>query len=141
MAKLYHPYETFGSTDCYTGRFLAHNHAKPAIGAFIGADLVTGAKAFKAPTVAQAAMLARTNRTYVFHALQRLALREDIEAGFFPLVPPNHVDVQAANGCETSKTFVSDADLTRVIRAVGVNRVLEAAIAVDADNFVLDPAE
>jgi hypothetical protein len=117
-----------------SGRFLAHNHAGPIARAFLAADLISGVKYFTAPTLLQAAALARVNRTYVQAALKRQAERAEIEAGRIPLIlPPSESVVPKMNGTTlTATSGIDDAELVQLVRCVGINRVLEAAIQAEA---------
>lgn len=109
-----------------TGRFLAHTHTPLVARAFLAADLISGASRLVAPTIGQAASLARVNRTYAFWAAHRSHLREVIAAGELPLVPPTTRPVQLP------VPMVDDAEILAFVRRVGTTRILDAAVAVEA---------
>jgi hypothetical protein len=115
-----------------TGRYLAHNQESRVVRAFLAADLHSGAKQLVKPTMVQSAFLAGVNRAYAHWAAKRLAKRAEIEAGLIPLVPPS---VLKANGTMLPASitgFVTDSDVFDFVRSVGINRVLDAAVAVEA---------
>jgi hypothetical protein len=116
-----------------SGRYLAHNRESLVVRAFMAADLVTGRRRLERPTRLQAAALARVNPTYVTWAQKRMAERWLIEAGFVPLVPASIVPKLNVNTLPVPITGrMPDSDLVDFVRSVGVNRVLEAAVAVEA---------
>jgi hypothetical protein len=117
-----------------SGRFLAHNHAGPIPRAFLAAELISGAKYLTAPTLIQAAALARVNRTYVQWALKHQAERAEIEAGRIPLIPPQgQFVVPKTNGTTLpAMPEIDDAGLVQLVRSVGVDRMFEAVVAADA---------
>jgi hypothetical protein len=115
-----------------TGRFLALNRESRVVRAFYAAELHSGAKQLVKPTMVQSAFLAGVNRAYVHWAVKRQAERGEILAGLIPLVPPS---VSKANGTMLPASitgYVPDSDVVDFVRSVGVNRVLEAAVAVEA---------
>ena len=115
-----------------SGNFLAHNHFDRIGRAFIAADLYLGATQLIKPTVTQTALLAGVNRNYAHCAIKRQAERAEIEAGRIPLVP---APFPKANGSTLPASITGqmpDSDLIDFVRSVGVNRVLEAAVAVEA---------
>ena len=113
-----------------SGSFLARNRHDAVAHAFFACDLFTGAKRLTKPTMLQAAYLARVNVTYAWWAFKRQAERAAIEAGLVPLVPSQLVK---ANGSTLpTVTIIDNAEIVNFVRAVGVNRVLEAAVAVEA---------
>jgi hypothetical protein len=88
-------------------------------------------------------MLARVNFTYVHYAVKRQAERAEIERGLIPLVPPhlgrktNGHDRPTINAIkalqDTLRSIpILDSELINFVRSVGVNRVLEAAVAAEA---------
>ena len=114
-----------------SGRYLAHNRHDPVAHAFLAADLYAGAKKLTDPTMVQSAYLARVNVTYGWWAHRRQDQRADIEAGRVPLVPPSY----RSNGSALvvpHAAEIGDSELVAFVRAVGVNRVLEAAVTADA---------
>jgi hypothetical protein len=114
-----------------SGRYLAHNRHDHVAHAFFAGDLVLGKTQLVRPTVTQAAVLAGVNRAYVHWALKRQAERAAIEAGLIPLVPP---PLPKADGSALPMSITGqmpDSDLIDFVRSVGVNRVLEAAVAVE----------
>jgi hypothetical protein len=116
-----------------SGNYLAHNHASTVIRAFIGADLVSGVRTPVGLNQNQAAGLARVSPVYVHWALKRASERAEIERGHAPLIPPHgEVVVPKTNGATLTTNGIDDAGLIQLVRSVGVNRVLNAAIAVDA---------
>jgi hypothetical protein len=104
------------------GRYLAHSKLSSVERAFLASDLVSGDKLLVRPTIVQAAMLARVNKTYAWWAIRQQGNRAEIEAGYLPLVPAREVKPSAP---------VSDGELFDIVRDVGIGRVLEAAIAVE----------
>jgi hypothetical protein len=116
-----------------SGRYLAHNQQALVVRAFFAADLLSGAKQLTNPTLVQSAWLARVNRAYAYWAEKRMAERAEIEAGLIPLVPAPLVPKANGNASPMSITVqIPDCDLFDFVRTVGVNRVLEAAVAVEA---------
>jgi hypothetical protein len=112
-----------------SGRHLAHNHHDQIGRAFMAADLFTGATRLVKPTITQVAVLARINRTYAHWAIRRLSQRNAIELGWLPLVPP----AEQANGSTLAPTSIPDnSELMHIARVVGKERMLEAAIALEA---------
>jgi hypothetical protein len=77
-------------------------------------------------------MLARVNRTYVHYAVKRMAERAEIEAGLVPLVPPPLMAPKTNSTALTTESGIVDSGLVQFVRSVGINRVLEAAIAAEA---------
>jgi hypothetical protein len=117
-----------------SGRYLANNHHDRVAHAFMASDLVRGVTQLVKPTVTQAAFLTGANRAYVHWAIKRQAERAEIEAGLIPLVPAPAL-VPKANGSmlPTSITGqIPDCDLIDFVKSVGVARVLDAAVAVEA---------
>ena len=118
------------STLC--GRFLAHNQKSRVVRAFYAADLHSGGTLLVKPTMLQAAFIARVSPAYAWAAEKRMAERFEIEFGYVPLVPPS---VSKANGNTLPASItghVADSDVIAFVRSVGINRVLEAAVAVEA---------
>ena len=133
MGTHYHLAEPASIAVPIAGRFLAHNRHNRVVRAFIAADLHAGIKRLIRPTLVQSALLAGVNRTYAFWADKRRAERAEIEAGLIPLVPAS--SVPKANGSTLPMSItvqIPDCDLIDFVRTVGVNRVLEAAVAVEA---------
>jgi hypothetical protein len=111
-----------------SGNFLSHNRHDAVGKAFVGAGLVHKARVLTDPTIVQAAMLARVNRTYVFWAVKRWEQREKILAGLLPLVPPFIPKPVTLITPET----ITDAELAEVIRKAGITRTLDVAAMVEA---------
>jgi hypothetical protein len=133
MANHYQlPEPTATAVPSLTGRFLAHNRHDHVAHAFFAGDLVLGKIRLVQPTVTQAAFLAGVNRTYVHWALKRQAERGAIEAGLVPLVPPPHMAAKTNGTAPTTESGIVDSGLVQFVRSVGINRVLEAAIAAEA---------
>ena len=107
------------------GRFLAHNHYDRIGRAFLAADLVTGVTVLVKPTLVQAAFLAGVNRNYAGWAVKRLANRAEIENGLTPLVPAS----PGSNG--DGHLVPDDVSLFDFVRAVGVEKILNVASAVE----------
>jgi hypothetical protein len=128
----YHPKLNGVNPTPISGSYLAHNHASTVIRAFIGADLVSGVRTPVGLNQNQAAGLVRVNASYVHWALKRLPDRAEIERGHTPLIPPHgEVVVPKTNGTTHTANGIDDAGLVQLVRSVGVNRVLNAAIAVE----------
>jgi hypothetical protein len=115
-----------------SGNFLARNRYDLVAHAFYACDLFTGAKRLVKPTMLQAAHLARVNVTYAWAAHRRQAERAAIEAGKVPLVPPPLMKANGAPLTPVVDTGIDDATVVSFVRSVGVARVLEAAVAVEA---------
>ena len=114
------------------GRFLAHNQKSRVVRAFYAADLHRGAKLLTKPTMLQAAFIARVSPAYAWAAEKRMAERNEIEGGYVPLVPPS---VSKANGNMLPASItghLADSEVIAFVRSVGIDRVLEAAVAVEA---------
>ena len=132
MALDYHlPEPAATAIPVLTGHYLARNRESCAIRAFFGADLHLGARRFGRPTRLQSAYLARVSPAYVLWAERRQEQRAAIERGLIPLVPPQYV-APKTNGSTLPVTSIDDAVIMNFVRTVGVNRVLEAAVAVEA---------
>jgi hypothetical protein len=115
-----------------TGRFLAHNQQSRVVRAFYAADLHSGGRLVTKPTMLQAAFIARVSPAYAWAAEKRMAERAEIEAGLIPLVP---APLPKANGSMLPASItgrVADSDVVDFVRSVGINRVLEAAVVVEA---------
>jgi hypothetical protein len=111
-----------------SGNYLAHNRHDPIGKALtIAAPLYLGIRVLGKPTLGQAAMLARCNRTYAFWAVKRYEQREDILAGLLPLVPPN-----APKPFSSVSETITDAELAEVIRKAGIARMLDVAAMFEA---------
>jgi hypothetical protein len=118
-----------------SGRFLAHNHHDLVDRAFYAADLHLGAAVLTMPTVTQAAILARVNRSYAGWAIKRIDERPAIEQGLVPLVPASHAGATInGNGHQglPAPFEMPDYELVKFVRSIGVNRVLEAAVVAEA---------
>lgn len=116
-----------GSTPI-TGRHLAHNRSSIVERAYLSADLHVGARFLVAPTVLQAAALARVNVTYVHHALKQAGNRFWIENGHMPLVPPRIKEPKVPMVPEV----YDQAAIIDFVRRIGIGPVLDAACAVEA---------
>ena len=133
MLDTYHLPEPTTMPVPISGRFLAHNRHSRIVRAFIAADLHSGALRLAKPTFVQAALLAGVNRAYAHWAIKRQAERAEIEAGLIPLVPASPVSKANGNMLPMSITGqMPDCDVIELVRSIGVNRVLEAAVAVEA---------
>jgi hypothetical protein len=116
-----------------SGNDLAYSHASEITRAFWGADLVSGARYLIAPKQNQAAALVGVHPMYICWAVKRGAQRADIEAGRIPLIPPHgeHVVPKTNGTALTATSGIDDSSLVKLVRAVGIDRVLTAAIAVE----------
>jgi hypothetical protein len=114
-----------------SGHCLAFNRHDRIGRAFVAADLFRGILRLTEPTKLQSAFLARVNPTYVHWAVKRQAERAEIEAGLIPLVPAPLVP-KANGNTLPAVTDVDDATVVNFVRRVGVTRVLEAAVVVEA---------
>jgi hypothetical protein len=110
-----------------SGNLLSHNRWDPIGKAFMAADLYLGKRILRDPTIVQSALLARVNRTYAFHAIQRQAQRAEIEAGLIPLVPP-----VTAKPVLLTDDMIPDSELTDIVRKAGVARILDVAAQLEA---------
>jgi len=115
-----------------TGRFLAHNQQSRVVRAFLAADLHSGTKQPVKLTMVQAAYLARVSPAYAWAAEKRMEERPAIEAGYVPLVPAGAARTNGNMLPMSITGLMPDSDLIDFVRRVGVNRVLEAAVAVEA---------
>ena len=135
MANHYHLSKYDVNSTPVTGQYLAHTQKSLVERAFIGADLFTGAKHLTSPTLVQSSCLAKVNRTYVWWATRRQAERTEIEARRIPLVPPSHLAPKACGNIDdlpVPKIEIPDFELVEFVRAVGVSRVLDAAVLAEA---------
>jgi hypothetical protein len=117
-----------------TGRFLAHNHHNRVARAFTAADLHAGTKQLIKPTMVQAALLARVSAAYAWAAVKRQNQRAEIEAGLIPLVPASVVGPKT-NGNGSALVVpgtIDDAELMHIAHVVGADRMLAAAVAMEA---------
>jgi hypothetical protein len=112
------------------GKYLSRSLKGKREQAFCAADLYSGAKYLVEPSLAQAALVAGSDVSSVWWALQRMPFRKAILADEMPLVParpkkacPVPVPVQAG---------VNDAVLYDLIREIGIDRLLTVAAAVEA---------
>lgn len=121
----------FGATPI-GGRFLAHTHRDRIARAFIAADLHAGTTQLVRPTMTQSAYLARVNVTYAWWAFRRQAERPAIERGDIPLVPTGITKPNGGMLPASITGHVADSEVISFVRSVGINRVLEAAVAVEA---------
>jgi hypothetical protein len=103
-----------------SGRYFAHNRLNRLQRAFLAADLHAGKCRLSAPTVVQAAWIARVDRTAAWWASLRQAERAAIVDGSLPLVPPR-----------TRARTVTDNELADTIRAAGIERTLMVASQVE----------
>ena len=118
------------SSTLIPGSYLARNKLGLIERAFIAADLHLGAKDLVSPTQIQSAALSRVNHNYVYWAVKRYAERADIERGLVPLIPPQgEPATPKTNGTTTSG--IDDSSLVQLVRSVGIDRVIHAAIAVE----------
>ena len=112
-----------------SGRLLSHNTWDPVHRAFVGADLHLGTRVLETPTVVQSAFLARTNRTYVHWALERMEQRAAIEAKLLPLVPPV---IAKPVPFITTDDMIPDVVLADMIRKAGITRTIDIAAQIEA---------
>jgi hypothetical protein len=130
---IYHLPEPASIAVPISGRFLAHNRHNRVVRAFIAADLHAGTKRLIKPTLVQSALLAGVNRTYAHWADKRQAERAEIEAGLIPLVPAPVIGPKVnGNMLSAPLAEIEDSEVINFVRSVGVNRVLEAAVMVEA---------
>ena len=107
------------SSTLIPGSYLARNKLGLIERAFIAADLHLGALSLF-PIV----------RDHVYWAVKRYAERADIERGLVPLIPPQgEPATPKTNGTTTSG--IDDSSLVQLVRSVGIDRVIHAAIAVE----------
>jgi hypothetical protein len=123
MVNHYHLVERTVNSTAVTGNHLAYGHKSLTARAFLAADLFTGAKYLTTPTIVQSAYLANVNRTYAWWATKRQAERTAIEAGLIPLVPPR---------VKPTPIPIDDMELVAIARAVGVDRMINAAVMAEA---------
>lgn len=119
-------YQTnFGLSMPVRGQHLSRKkNWRPHERAFWGADFYRGEKYLVEPTLAQVTFLAGAgSTTSVWWAFQRELDRDEIMKGLLPLVPPRVAKPKAP---------VSDPEIIDFVRSVGVARVLDAAVVVEA---------
>ena len=109
-----------------TGQYLSRARWTRRERYFVGADLYRGVKQLIEPTLAQAAFLAGSNVSAVWWACQREDHRDEIIPGLMPLMPPRPKKPQLP------VPMVDDAEIISFVRTVGIGRVLDAAVAVEA---------
>lgn len=134
MVNNYHLLEPATMAAPVFGRALAHSRLDLIRRSFIARDLCASVLRLTEPTQLQAAFLARVNPTYVHWAIKRSAERTEIEAGLIPLVPARFV-IPKTNGNTlpvAKPTEIDNSAIVSFVRSVGINRVLEAAVAVEA---------
>jgi hypothetical protein len=100
--------------------------------AFAGADLYTGRKQLVEPSLAQAAVITGSDVSSVWWALQRERFRDDILGGWMPLVPPRKKEKKPPPLAPIVYGNVDDAAVIDFARNIGIARVLDAAVAVEA---------
>jgi hypothetical protein len=133
MARHYHlPEDLVKVVVPVSGRYLAHNRLNAIERAFLAADLHEGAAELVAPTLKQAAHLARINPTYAWWAAKRLAERAAIEAREIPLVPPRLVKTNGHALSVVPVREINELTLISIARTVGSDRMLQAACAAEA---------
>jgi hypothetical protein len=104
------------------GRYLTRAPWNKHERAFGGAALYRGNTQLVQPTLAQAAFLTGSTVSSVWWALQREDHRDEIICGLLPLVPPRAKVAPA----------IDDMELVAIARAVGVDRMINAAAMVEA---------
>jgi hypothetical protein len=115
-----------------SGQLLARNHYDRVGRAFTAADLVLGNTHLVKPTVGQAALLAKTNRNDVHAALRQQDERDAIEAGRLPLFPKFNGNGHCRLSQGSLLAEATHSELVDLVRVIGVDRVLEAACAVES---------
>jgi hypothetical protein len=111
-----------------TGQYLSRARWTRRERDFIGRDLYRGVKQLVEPTLAQAAFLAGSNVSAVWWACQRENYRDEITSGLLPLVPPHPKKKPPL----LIPSVYDDAEIIAFVRSVGIPRVLDAAVAVEA---------
>jgi hypothetical protein len=100
---------------------------------FWAADLYGGDKRLINPTLAQAAMLTGAGSTSsVWWAIRRESVREEIMRGLLPMVPPRGYREIRQLRLKARAGEVSDVELFDLVREVGIARMLDVAVAVEA---------
>jgi hypothetical protein len=100
---------------------------------FWAADLHSGVKRLINPTLAQAAALTGAGSTSsVWWAIRRESVREEIMRGQLPMVPPHGYREIRQLRLKARAGEVSDVELFDLVREVGIGRVLDIAVAVEA---------
>jgi hypothetical protein len=111
-------------TTTIDGRSLAHRQLSKRQRACVAANIFDGWLRLN-PTQRQVADMCGVSLSYVRYAL---ALSPDARVPA-NVRPPRHVSAKTVNGTVST---VTDDDLVKAIRIIGVNRVLDAAIAAEA---------
>ena len=102
-----------------TGRNLAHKRRTPAQRALLAASIANGETVVIRPTMRQALAMTGANSAYANAALKLdPAERRAVANGWRPLIPNR----------PAARQGISDAELRRVARAVGADRLLDAAV-------------
>jgi hypothetical protein len=131
MASLYHASESTVKPTPICGTYLCHNHLDIAGRARLAVGLHYGAKQLVFPTMVQAAWLARVSTASAW-----LEHRRRIERA-----APSKTSVAVATEASPSATNgqppatqapINNDAVIEFVRTVGVSRVLEAAVAVEA---------
>jgi hypothetical protein len=116
-----------------SGGYLAHSHRSPIERAFTAADLYLGAIQLVLPTMTQATSLTRVNVTYGWWALKRRNERAAIQAGQVPLAPPRLAKMNGNTALLVPPASeIDDSTFISIARNVGADRMLAAAVAVEA---------
>lgn len=103
-----------------TGQYLSRARLTRRERDFVSADLYRGVKFLVQPTLAQAAFLAGSNVSAVWWACHREEFRDEIIRGQLPLVPP------------LALKPIPDTAVVSFVRHVGISRMLDAAVVVEA---------
>jgi hypothetical protein len=104
-----------------SGYSLAHRHLTKRERAILAANLFDG-QVRLTPTQRQVADMCGVSLTYVRYAL---ALPPDVRVPA-NVRPPRHVPAKVIN------SDIADSELVKAIRTIGIERVLEAAVAAEA---------
>jgi hypothetical protein len=105
------------------GRYLRRSLNSKLKAAFVGADLYRGDTQLVEPSLMQAAFITGSEVSAVWWALQRGEFRSEICLGLMPLAPSR---------ASKAKAPISDPEVINFVRTVGIGRVLDAAVAVEA---------
>lgn len=107
------------------GRYLQRT-LKERDAPFTGADLYRGSKILVEPSLAQAAFIVGCDVNAVWRALQRLNFRKEVIDGTMPLAVPPPAKPKSL---PPVPVVYDDAQVLNFVRAVGIQRVLDAACA------------
>lgn len=136
MGSTYYPSQ-YGSVNSIPlrGKYLSRTPRTPRECDFLASDLYRGVFHLVEPSLVQAAFIAGSHSvTAVWWAVRREEHRGEILNGELPLMPARLV-APKTNGTALvvpKAVEIDDSTVIDFVRTVGITRVLEAAVAVEA---------